>query len=120
FSVWGLLRMILNHFPQGALPCLVAKHMGIALPTVSKRLYELEEKGYILRKASETDRRVTYIYVTDPGKAVVDDNYRLFIDKFHQATVELSEEKTLQMYNLLEEFRVCLENQLENQGGKDI
>ena len=97
------------------MPSQVAKHMGIALPTVSKRLYELEEKGYILRRPSETDRRVTYIYATEQGKAIVEDNYRLFIENFHQATVSLGAEKTQQMYDLLEEFRLCLESQQEKQ-----
>ena len=115
FSDWRMLRLIMNHFPDGGMPSQVAKHMGIALPTVSKRLYELEEKGYILRRPSETDRRVTYIYATEQGKAIVEDNYRLFIENFHQATVSLGAEKTQQMYDLLEEFRLCLESQQEKQ-----
>ena len=62
-----LLRMIAHHYPDGATPSRLAGRMGVALPTVSKKLTALENQQLIERKMSDVDRRQTFIFVTEKG-----------------------------------------------------
>lgn len=50
---------------------LITKDLDIPKPTTSKVLNSLEERGYILRKIDRSDRRVTYISVTEEGYAYI-------------------------------------------------
>lgn len=49
----------------------ITKDLNIPKPTTSKILNSLEERGYILRKIDRSDRRVTYISMTEEGYACI-------------------------------------------------
>lgn len=49
----------------------IAETMDTTLSAASKMMKNLEEKGYVIRKASSKDRRVVYISVTEKGKDMV-------------------------------------------------
>ena len=49
----------------------ITKDLDIPKPTTSKLLNSLEERGYILRKIDRSDRRVTYISITEEGYACI-------------------------------------------------
>lgn len=115
FSDWRMLRMLSHHYPDGATPSRLAAHMGISLPTVSQKLSVLEKQEFITRTPSKTDRRVTFVSITPQGQEKVKENYDVFVESFGKATQQLGEEKTLQLYNLLEEFRDCIENQTKGE-----
>lgn len=115
FSDWRMLRMIIRHFPNGAKPSEIASHMGIALPTVSQKLYALEQQGYVSRTPSKTDRRVIYIFVTEKGKQITQENHDKFVHIFMQALSDFGEDKAYQLLCLIEEFGNCLNEIPTNQ-----
>ena len=57
-------------------PTEIARELLLTLGTVTTSLNKLEEKGYIERERSESDRRVVYITLTKRGKQLY---------KLHQA-----------------------------------
>lgn len=40
--------------------------------TTARAVKKLEEQGYVLRRSDEHDRRITKLYVTKKGEAIVD------------------------------------------------
>jgi MarR family transcriptional regulator for hemolysin len=47
----------------------LARSLGIEGPTVARHLSNLERRGYISRRRSETDRRAIGVEITDQGEA---------------------------------------------------
>ena len=45
----------------------LAVRLDISAPAISRTLRHLEEKGYILRETDKTDRRNTFVLITDTG-----------------------------------------------------
>ncbi len=53
------------HFNPGMSQEQLARHVCLDKCNVTRHLAKLEESGYVERKASETDKRVTLVYPTD-------------------------------------------------------
>ena len=45
--------------------------MCISKAAITKIVDRLEERGYLARRPSEADRRVTHLVLTDPGRTLV-------------------------------------------------
>jgi len=56
---------------NGASLSAVADHLDLSLPTVSRMVNGLVERGYLERKSSEDDRRHVSLSVRGRGKAVM-------------------------------------------------
>ncbi|HEX2621293.1 MAG TPA: MarR family transcriptional regulator, partial [Phototrophicaceae bacterium] len=50
----------------------LAERMSVSAPTMSNTITTLEERGWVTRKRSETDRRIVSIMITEEGQAVLD------------------------------------------------
>ncbi len=48
----------------------IAQKANIRQQSASEAIFMLEKRGYIIRKPSENDKRVTLVYITDDGKLV--------------------------------------------------
>ena len=48
----------------------IAKKMGVTRPSASALLDKLNEKEYIVKVKSDTDRRYTHIHLTQKGEAI--------------------------------------------------
>ncbi len=59
-----------NAGKQGIHVSGLAMRLKVSSPAVSRMVGMLEEKGYIGRDIDKEDRRNTYIYLTDKGRAV--------------------------------------------------
>jgi DNA-binding MarR family transcriptional regulator len=55
----------------------VVKHVGRVKSTVTGMLNTLEQHGYVRRTPSDTDRRVTYVELTEKGRALKPDFDRI-------------------------------------------
>lgn len=65
----------------------VAQRLDIAPAFASRMLRRLEEKGYVERRSSEGDRRVTEVHMTEEGRAIVqqvDSDVRVHVEYFQQ------------------------------------
>ena len=56
----------------------IAKDQKLALSTITITLNRLEKKGYIRRKPSKTDRRVTYVVLEEKGNVLCDQHREYF------------------------------------------
>ncbi len=64
---------VLQHLaqsPQPVLPGDISAAMGITTARIAAALNNLEDKGFITRKADETDRRKVLVELTPKGKEV--------------------------------------------------
>lgn len=52
----------------GATNSRLAEQMGQSISAASKMIHNLEEKNYVKRDNSPTDRRICYLFVTDTGR----------------------------------------------------
>lgn len=80
----------------------VAEFMGISQPNAAYKISNLEEKGYIIKEQSRTDRRTFYLRVTEKS-----DDYRRaknqYMDKlFDNAKEELTKEEQDNLLDCLE------------------
>ena len=57
--------------PEGCTVSAVAKKMRVPQPAVSRTLRGLENNGYIQREVCRTDRRNTYVTLTETGETEV-------------------------------------------------
>jgi MarR family transcriptional regulator for hemolysin len=58
---------------DGSSLSMVADHLDLSLPTVSRMISGLVERGYMQRKSSEDDRRHVSLSLRPRGKAVMKD-----------------------------------------------
>ena len=68
---------------ENATPSDIAKALMVTLGTVTTSLNRLEQKGYIIRKRSDVDRRVVHLSLSPKGRLL----YRLH-QKFHMKMVK--------------------------------
>lgn len=71
----------------GLMVSKLSELLQVSRPTASQMVSTLEEKGYIERVMSETDRRVIYICLTDKGQAV----FGCRMDRYADAITEVIE-----------------------------
>ena len=112
-----LLRMIAHLDSEGLTPSMMAQRLEIALPTVSRKLSVLEKQELIQRKVSPEDRRKTFVYATEKGRALLHEDYQRFIAAFSEAGANLGEDKVELLSQLLEEFSGYLEKEIQKEAG---
>lgn len=47
---------------------VIAKKLAVTVGTLTTNMNSLENKGYITRERSKTDKRVVYVFLTDKGR----------------------------------------------------
>ena len=57
--------------PDSCTVSMITKKMRVPQPAVSRTLRSLENGGYLQREVCRSDRRNTYVLLTDAGKAAV-------------------------------------------------
>ena len=109
------LRMIAHHYPDGATPSRLAGRMGVALPTVSKKLTALENQQLIERKMSDVDRRQTFIFVTEKGNSLLDEKYRSFARALSNASGKLGQDKLNELCDILSQLGEYLDLEINKE-----
>ncbi len=112
---YSLLRMMLNHYPNGATPSEIAKHYKISLPSVSQKLKNLEDDGYISRDYDKKDKRVTIISLTKQGKEIAKAEYKKNLKMVNTALGNIEKEEKNELISLLKKLNYELEKYLENE-----
>lgn len=91
--------------PEGCTVSAVAKKMRVPQPAVSRTLRGLENNGYIQREVCRTDRRNTYVTLTETGETEVMRANQL-LEEFHKGIRErFTQEEADQLMDLLR--RLC-------------
>ena len=90
--------------------------LNLPLPGVTRTVKEMEQKGYLQKTASEEDGRVTYISVTEAGKALSEKYKTMYFSMLVPYLSDISEEdadctiRTIKkFYHIMNERRIDLE-----------
>ncbi|EKE84516.1 transcriptional regulator SlyA [Idiomarina xiamenensis] len=70
-SSW-LAMYYLSRLGDGCSQIILARELGIELPSLTRTLTKLEDDGLIKREASEADRRARLLHFTKKGKTVLE------------------------------------------------
>ncbi|WP_408008703.1 MarR family winged helix-turn-helix transcriptional regulator [Pseudalkalibacillus sp. A8] len=65
---------------------------------------KLEEKGYLERKACERDRRITYAFLTEKGKALIEDIFPSHEEVLQQALSGITESEKTEAIRMLKKL----------------
>jgi DNA-binding MarR family transcriptional regulator len=57
--------------PDGLAVSQLANQAGVAIPTVTRMLHTLHERGYIERRRAPSDERLVMVVLTERGRAVL-------------------------------------------------
>ena len=69
---WRILRVLSEHGPQDATK--LAERACLLLPSQTRILQSMVEKGYVSRSPDAHDRRRQTVAITPAGQQVIDDN----------------------------------------------
>ncbi len=85
----------------------IARKLRITLPTLTAAVDRLEEKGYILRRRSEEDRRRVSVELTDDGRQAYERHARfheMMVDAFLQGLEQARMPELLEGMTRLRDF----------------
>ena len=104
-SLWqgehGVL-MYLCSVPDGVRPGKIAKDLHIGSGGVANLLNGLEEKGWIERSMSPTDRRSVIVRLSEAGRAKVEQQKREGRQRIARMLAQLGREDTEELQRILE------------------
>lgn len=99
--------------PEGCTVSAVARKMRAPQPAVSRTLRGLENNGYIRREVCRTDRRNTYVTLTETGEAEVMKANQL-LEEFHKGIQErFTQEEADQLMDLLRRLYAAASEELD-------
>lgn len=80
---------------------IIGKKILISSGSITYVIDKLEQKGFAVRKACPTDRRVTFATITSSGKAFMDEYFPKHEAKIEEIFEQLSEEEINDTIELL-------------------
>ena len=93
----------------------ISDRLGIPRPGVTRTVKEMEAKGYLQKFSSAQDKRVTYLSMTEAGKALSRKYNEEFFSQLAPLLLDIKEEdadctiRTItKMYNIMSERRIFL------------
>lgn len=99
---WRILRVLAEFGPLDATK--LAEHASLLLPSQTRIVQTLVEKGYVTRTPDTADRRRQTVAITSAGYRIIEDNLdqaRAIAERFEQV---LGKEKLRQLLDLLAEL----------------
>lgn len=92
-GVNGIL-LYLYKFHDGASAGELKEYFHIGSGGIANALKELEEKGLVVRRNSESDKRIVSVYITDKGKLVAEEVNQLLTAKLRILFESIGEDDT--------------------------
>lgn len=85
-------------------------------PAASKMLGAIEDKGYIKRAISPTDRRVVYISLTELGQSIIDEAYSSMFELTDNVMKSMGDEDSVELLRLMYKLYdiICMEMEHHN------
>ncbi len=89
----AVLSVLLRNEKQGPTKMSdIGKTLNVSKPNITFLIDKIEKQGLIVKKQSETDRRIQYIYLTDLGKKVIKERKQTLHNRIRLRLEELSSE----------------------------
>jgi len=100
---WRILRVLEEHGPQDA--STLADRACLLLPSQTRIVQTLLEKGLVTRQVDDKDRRKQTVAITGAGRAIIED--KLEEAQAIAARIEevIGRQKLAQLLDILEEFQ---------------
>jgi DNA-binding MarR family transcriptional regulator len=99
--------------PDACTVSMITKKMRIPQPAVSRTLRNLENGGYLQREVCRSDRRNTYVLLTDAGKKAVQDAGQVLMEFHNGIKKRFTQEESDQLMSLLQRLYEAASEQLE-------
>ncbi|WP_340007697.1 MarR family transcriptional regulator [Paenibacillus sp. FSL K6-0276] len=90
---------------QGVMISRLSDLLQISRPTATQMVNSLEEKGYVVRTTSDTDRRVVYIGLTNKGEQIYDTQMATFSGILSEVTEKVGKKEIDQLIFLCDRFQ---------------
>lgn len=84
-------------------PHALCESMGISRPLGSRLIENLEQKGFLLKEVSDTDRRSYFLKITEKGGQVLKETYTYYLEPVYRLRRNLGEEKFGNLARLIRE-----------------
>ncbi|HEY8117859.1 MAG TPA: MarR family transcriptional regulator [Methylophilaceae bacterium] len=101
---WGPLLLIGHGKARTAAD--LSRCGGVETSTMTRMLDRLESKGLIIRKRSESDRRIIFLELTDEGKRLVSEVPNLLAESLNQHLRGFNQQELDTLKSLLKRFTV--------------
>lgn len=101
FSGQQHIIMLLFH-EDGQTVGQIAKRLGVAPATASVSIKRMEKSGFIKRKADEKDARTVKIFLTEKGRAIMENIHNKMNEQEKRITDGLDEEEVNQLSDILD------------------
>lgn len=88
----------------------MARQLNVNKSTVARQLAILEDKGYVRREPSETDRRLLLVYPTEKSFQIKDRLYRCYHDWSSYLTQDFTDEEKATLSDLMARIAHRAEN----------
>lgn len=83
----------------------LAERLEVQPPTVSRMVQRMESTGLVERRSSDTDQRVSFVHVTEKGRAIQGDIEAVWSTIEQQMTQGLSGQERDALHQMLERVR---------------
>jgi DNA-binding MarR family transcriptional regulator len=110
----GFIELRLPHIavfsypdPDGSRPSDLAERAGISKQAMNQLLQSLEQLGYLRRTPDERDARARIVRLTERGRAVWDEEYRILLDIEREWRAALGDTAFAQLKRLLQKAWVA-------------
>ncbi|CUH52463.1 homoprotocatechuate degradation operon regulator, HpaR [Shimia marina] len=103
---WRVVRVLVEEGPLD--PTTIAERAVLLLPSLTRILHKLDEKGYVTRQRDEQDGRRQVIQATDAGRELIAVNMPAARGYAQQLREHLGDERYDQLLELLDDL-----NQIE-------
>ncbi len=99
---WRVLRVLEEGGPTD--PTEIAHQSCLLMPSLTRILRGLEDKGFSTRRAHPTDRRKFVIEITEAGRGLIDENIPESNRIFAELEAEFGKERIEALLDLLNEL----------------
>lgn len=96
----GVLNIIANS-PGQHTAVMLAERINVSRPMITAHLKVLLKKGYVEKQQSAEDKRISYLYLTQKGKELVESARVLMNENLDMLREGMGEEKYEQLVELL-------------------
>lgn len=113
YMVLHAVDCLQKEHPDACTVSMITKKMRIPQPAVSRTLRNLENGGYLQREVCRSDRRNTYVLLTDAGKKAVQDAGQVLMEFHNGIKKRFTQEESDQLMCLLQRLYEAASEQLE-------
>lgn len=90
----------------------IAAQMNVSVPSVSRTLRSLQEKGWIERTVDESDRRSVRVTATPSGEEIMQANMKRVVHSLNRIMSVFTDEEMRTVAELYSKFASAMEEQL--------